>query len=229
MKKTISITVVLTLTLLAIWIWVTGRETVPQDTENTETEQAQTTAFTIIAFGDSLTAGYGLPLSESYPAQLEVALRKSDYSVSVINAGVSGETSRGNLERAPFIRAQNPDIVLIGIGGNDALRFLPIDETRANMKKTIEILSAGENPPRIILLSMQAPLNAGSEYKKEFDTLYPELARIYTLPLMPFITEAVFLNEEYKLQDGIHLNREGYAKVIDDYILNVVENILTQL
>ncbi len=180
----------------------------------------------IIAFGDSLTAGYGLPLSDSYPAQLEAKLREEGYPTNVINAGVSGETTRGNLERAPFIRNQNPDIVLLGIGGNDALRYLPIGETGKNMRATIEILMSGESTPKVILLRMQAPLNAGSDYKKSFDALYETLSTEYKLTLAPFYTDEVFQNLDYKQDDGIHFNREGYAFIVDTYLFDVVTGLL---
>ncbi len=176
----------------------------------------------IIAFGDSLTAGYGLPLYESYPAQLDEVLSSRGYEVNVVNAGVSGETTRGNRERASFVRAQNPSIVLLGIGGNDALRFLPLSETEINIRATIEILQSGENAPKVILLRMQSPLNQGTIYKRDFDLLYETLAREYTIPLVPFITEEVFLDPALKLADGIHFNKDGYARIVNEYILDSV-------
>ena len=228
MNNKIAFALILSVGIVALGVFFVFRSLTSEAPVPVVAEKGVENETLIVAFGDSLTAGYGLPLSESYPAQLQVKLRDEGYSVNIVNAGVSGETTRGNLERAPFIRKQSPDIVLLGIGGNDALRFLPIDETRLNIKKTIELLNAGKNPPHIILLSMQAPLNAGSEYKKEFDALYNELATEYSLSLVPFITESIFLNERYKLQDGIHLNRDGYAKVIDDHIKVAVENILNK-
>lgn len=183
----------------------------------------------IIAFGDSLTAGYGLPIEESYPAQLQVTLRALGHEVEVINAGVSGETTRGNLERAKFIRAQNPDIVLLGIGGNDALRLLPVAETKKNMEQTITTLQSGDHPPVIILLTIQAPLNVGLSYKKNFDAIYEELAEKQQVLLVPFLTTEIFLNKDYKLADGIHLNKAGYKKVIDSYLLPVLEEVILKL
>lgn len=177
---------------------------------------------TIVAFGDSLTAGYGLPISESYPAQLEAALRKQGLPVTVINSGVSGETTKGNLERAAFIRAQNPDIVLLGIAGNDALRALPLAETKKNISDTITTLRAGDTPPVVLLLQMQSPLNAGFAYKREFDALYQTLANENDIELLPFITTKVFLNSDYVLPDRIHLNKAGYAEVIDLYLLEPI-------
>lgn len=180
----------------------------------------------IIAFGDSLTAGYGVSQAEAYPAQLEVALREKGYSVSVINSGVSGETTRGNLERAKFIRSQGPNIVILGIGGNDALRSLPLEETEKNIRGTVEILQSGERPPHVLLLQMQAPLNSGREYKQQFDALYETIAIDNELVLVPFITKEIFLNPENKLPDGIHYNRAGYQKVIEQHLLPNLEKIL---
>jgi len=182
--------------------------------------------FEIIAFGDSLTAGFGLPLEESYPAQLEARLKTNGISAKVINAGVSGETTRGNLERAAFVRGQNPDIVLLGIGGNDALRALPIAETYKNISETIEILKSGTNPPVVILLKMQSPLNGGVGYKLEFDKIYEGLSDEHNILLAPFITTEVFLKRENKLPDGIHLNKAGYGQVIDLYLYKTVSDVI---
>ena len=176
----------------------------------------------IIAFGDSLTAGYNLPLIESYPSQLESQLTEAGFSVHVINSGVSGETTRGNLERAQFIRSQNPDIVLLGIGGNDALRSLSVTETKNNIEKTIQILQGGEKPPIVFLLQMQSPLNSGFSYKRSFDGIYPSVAETYNLELVPFITQEIFFDSTNLLSDGIHLNKKGYGEVVGKYILPAV-------
>lgn len=190
------------------------------------TKEAEEDTVKIIAFGDSLTAGYGLTESESYPAQLQAALLEKGYKVSVINSGVSGETSRGNLERASFIRSQNADIVILGIGGNDALRFLPVKEAKQNMSDTIDILQAGDQPPLIILLQMQAPLNSGLAYKREFDAIYEDIADEKDLILVPFITSELFLDRNNKIDDGVHYNKVGYQKAIELYILPALEKVL---
>lgn len=197
---------------------------------NTINERSTTAGgVTIIAFGDSLTAGYGLPINESYPAQLDAALKAQGKQVTVINAGVSGETTRGNLERAEFIRSQNPDIVLLGIGGNDALRALPVSDTKANMIQTIETLKSGENPPVVILLKMQSPLNAGLSYKREFDAMYEEVAESEEIILVPFLTAEIFLKQENKLSDGIHLNKVGYSQVVQDYLVEPVVEVIEKI
>lgn len=179
-------------------------------------------AYTIVAFGDSLTAGYGLPLYESYPAQLEERLKTKGLEVNVINAGISGETTKGNNERANFIKEQNADMVIWGIGGNDALRALPVEEVKKNMESTIQILQSAQNKPKILLLKIQSPLNAGFTYKKEFDAVYESLSKKYNLPLVPFVVSGVFLNSDLMLEDRIHPNKEGYAKIIEDNLLDAV-------
>lgn len=179
----------------------------------------------IIAFGDSLTAGHGLPEGESYPRQLENKLRADGYSVRVINSGVSGETTAGNKARASFIASQNADIVLLGIGGNDALRYLPIEETKKNIEETIDILKANSKT-QVILLGMRAPMNTGIAYKRQFDGMYQTIANTNNIPLIPFVTDEIFLNKNFKLEDGIHLNKEGYKKIVDEYIYPVIKTKL---
>lgn len=223
-RKILSLAIVLITGVIIVW-WLSSSGN-KSAIKAIDTRQVSQDGVTIIAFGDSLTAGYGLPVGESYPAQLEKMLGARGWSVRVINAGVSGETTRGNLERAEFIRSQNPDIVLLGIGGNDALRALPLPETKKNIAQTIETLRSGGDPPVVILLTMQAPLTAGLSYKKDFDNLYAELAGTYNLPLAPFITAEVFLDASKKLPDGIHLNKDGYEIVSQQYILPVVEEVL---
>lgn len=197
---------------------------------NTEiTVDRKKSAIQIISFGDSLTAGYDLPQDEAYPAQLEKALREKGYDVTVTNSGVSGETTKGNLERAQFIRARNPDIVILGIGGNDALRFLPVADTRKNITSTIDILKSGINPPTVVLLQMKAPLNAGLKYKQEFDSLYQEIAKKNGLVLISFITNEIFFNPENKLSDGIHYNQKGYQTVVNEYILPQIETLIKSI
>lgn len=206
-----------------------GQDVVPKkDPVSIAEPQKNTEQTTVIAFGDSLTAGYGLPLYESYPSQLEKLLQEKGLSVRVINSGISGETTKGNFERAQFIRNQNPRMVILGIGGNDALRSLPIEETKKNIESTLTVLLSGENPPKVLLLRMQAPLNSGVEYKKEFDAMYPFFASKYSLPLVPFIVPEVSLNKTYLQNDGIHPTRDGYAILVTKYVFPAVTQALTE-
>lgn len=230
MNQTAKILIVLLLILLPVALYYMFAGGDNDDLiADIQTRSTSGTAIKIIAFGDSLTAGYGLPAEESYPAQLEKALLVAGFSVDVINSGVSGETSRGNLERAAFIRSQNPDIVLLGIGGNDALRLLPVDETEKNIEQTIVTLQSGENPPLIVLLKMQAPLNVGLGYKQKFDAIYENVASRNNILIVPFLTTEIFLNKENKIADGIHLNQTGYKKVVDMYMLPVLEPVLSKM
>ncbi len=211
---------VLTLSLMSLLLWYFLSEKNLKTTRPVVNDNEE--QYTIVAFGDSLTAGYGLPLNESYPNQLEEILNNRGFDLKIINAGVSGETTKGNNERASFIRDQNPDMIIWGIGGNDALRALPVSELRNNMESTIKILQSGENAPKLLILKMQSPLNAGPNYKKEFDAVYKELSDKYKLPLVPFMTLSVFLNGDLMLQDRIHPNREGYKRLIEGSLLDAV-------
>jgi acyl-CoA thioesterase-1 len=229
MKKTsnIFLTAILLVFCIVAIAWFVRRDTKLTSTPSVYNSAQETVEKnTIIAFGDSLTAGYNVLLSESYPAQLEAKLRSEGFSVKIINAGVSGETTQGSRERAQFIRDQNPDIVILGIGGNDALRLLPIAETKKNIESSIQTLLAGENPPKVVLLNMQSPLNSGSEYKKDFDALYAEFSKKYTTPLIPFIVPEVFLDTTYMLNDGIHPNKEGYTVLVEKYLWKEVVKLL---
>jgi len=227
-KQLFKLTVFIIIVILAIWLtW--PRNNNQKNISKIEPRESVFAEIKIIAFGDSLTAGYGVTNNETYPAQLETVLVSLGYSVSVINAGVSGETSRGNLERADFISKQKPDVVLLGIGGNDALRSLPIIETKNNILNTIKILKNTSHPPVIILLQMQAPINSGLSYKKQFDDIYSEIAKETNVLLVPFITREIYMDAQNKLPDGIHLNRLGYEKVIDNYILPDLIKVLEQL
>jgi acyl-CoA thioesterase-1 len=208
------------------WFFLSDTDT-KLDTPVQSTDE-QAAAITIIAFGDSLTAGYGVQLREAYPAQLERALRTQGYDVEVINSGVSGETTRGNQERAGFIRAQQPDVVLLGTGGNDALRSLPVENTQNNIAATIDILLEGEQAPKVLLLKMQAPLNSGKTYKQNFDAIYESVATQKNITLVPFLTEDIFFDESNKLPDGIHYNEQGYTAVTEAHLLPAVIEVLQE-
>ena len=223
--KIITSIVVSILVGAGVWYSLSTKDaTVPEPT--TPPVVAEPADIQIIAFGDSLTAGLGLSLNDSCPSQLEIGLRELGYDVDVINSGVSGETTAGNTLRADFIRAQNPDIVILGIGGNDALRFLPVQEAEMNLRSTLSTLLSGENPPEVLLLSIQAPSNAGSVYKSYFDEMYPRLASEFKIPLIPFIVEEVSRNPDLLQSDGIHPTKRGYELLVEKYILPAVEVLL---
>jgi acyl-CoA thioesterase-1 len=226
MNKTVFIIIVV-IVLLALAAWLGLRLSAPIEIATSPvTSQEDAALFKVIAFGDSLTAGFGVSQSEAYPAQLEIRLKEKGYDVQVINSGVSGETTAGSKERASFIATQNADIVLLGIGGNDALRVLSVKAAATNIRTTIDTLQASKQPPIILLLQIQAPLNAGFTYKNEFDALYQQIADDKNITLVPFLTEALFFDSANKLPDGIHYNAQGYSKVVEQHLLPALEREL---
>jgi len=234
MKKTISVMLSMVLVLVAtLLLWKSFQPApvpsvqTPVATNNMEPDTAS--RLRIVAFGDSLTAGYNLPIDQAYPAVLERSLVARDWSVEVINSGVSGETSAGGLRRAEFIRSLDPDIVLFGLGGNDVLRLLSPVELEKNLAQALEILLSGDRPPRILLIGMRAPANADMVYRKAFDAVYPRLAERYELPLIPFFLEGVALDPQYTLGDGIHPNVAGYERIVEETIRPVIEPLLESL
>lgn len=178
----------------------------------------------IVAFGDSLTAGYGLLLSESYPSLLQKYLTDLEYRVYVTNMGLSGETSAGGARRIDFALQEKPDIILIGLGGNDALRGLSPTETKKNIE--IIVQKAIESEAKVILLGMQAPDNLGDEYTNSFNNLYEEIAMKYNISLVPFFLEGVALNKILNQEDGIHPTRDGYQYIVLNNIAPIIVPIL---
>lgn len=194
----------------------------------TDDNLAPPSRFQIIALGDSLTAGYGLPLAESYPYLLEQYLRREGFEeVEIINAGVSGETTSGTLSRLSFIRSHSPEMVILGIGGNDMLRFTPIATIEENLRAIIAGLTAPPNAPQLLLLQIHSTMNAGEEAQEEFDALYPSLAKEFDLTLIPFVLPEVFLNPRMMLGDGVHPNYEGYHHLVTHYIGPAVSKALS--
>jgi acyl-CoA thioesterase I len=167
----------------------------------------------ILALGDSLTAGYGLPESEAFPARLEAWLRRRGIAARVVNAGVSGDTTAGGLARLDWVMADKPDLVILALGANDALRGLDPATVRANLDKMIQRIDAAG--AKVLLLGMLAPPNWGAAYAKAFDRIFPELAQAYHVPLYPFFLEGVAMQPELNQADGLHPNARGVAVLVD--------------
>lgn len=191
---------------------------------SSETASPQAPIITIVAFGDSITAGYGISIPEAYPQLLEDALILKGKNVQVINSGVSGETTAGGLRRAVFVAAQKPDVVIIALGGNDVLRGIDPASTKANLAGIITLFQ--KNNIVVILAGMKAPTNLGPAYVEEFDGLYPQLAKEYGLTLVPFLLEGVALDASLNQADGIHPNQKG-AKIIAEK--NILPKVLPLL
>lgn len=185
--------------------------------------------YKIVAFGDSLTAGLNVDLKDSYPSILQDALNKGmtkvgkegqNVNFKIINMGVSGETTTGGLERVDFVILQNPDLILLGLGANDMLRATNPSSVKDNLEKIIISLQAKNIP--IIILGMESQVSNGFEYKNNFDNIYPNLAKKSNLPLVPFFLKGVVGVNSFNTSDGIHPNRKGYEKIINENILPVL-------
>jgi acyl-CoA thioesterase-1 len=179
----------------------------------------------IVAFGDSLTAGLGLPEKDSFPAQLERALKARGQQVKVVNAGVSGDTAAAGLARLDWAMPDDASAVIVELGANDALQGLDPAATKATLEKIITGLKARGLP--ILLAGMEAPPNLGKEYVEQFRALYADLAQRYDLILYPFFLDGVALDDQYTLGDGMHPNAEGVARIVDG-ILPKVEELLAK-
>ena len=179
----------------------------------------------ILAFGDSLTAGYGLPADKSFAAQLERRLLEQGRAVRVTNAGVSGDTTSGGLARLSWSLQDNPDLVILELGANDGLRGLDPARMRANLEAIIEEI--GKTGARIILAGMRAPVNWGLEYRKQFDDVFPELADEHDLALYPFFLEGVVQDPSLVLDDGLHPNAAGVSRIVDGILPLVLEELDT--
>ena len=187
----------------------------------------------IVAFGDSLTAGAGVPAPVNYPSQLQAALDVRGFKYRVVNAGVSGETSGQGLARVDKVLAHKPRIVILELGVNDGLRGHRLDQVRSNLAAIIERLQAAR--VKVVLAGMQvAPVIAGmlvppvridSDYVDQFRKIFPDLASRYRLPLIPFFLEDVALVRELNQEDGLHPTAEGYSYVVRN-VLGVLEPLL---
>lgn len=180
----------------------------------------------IVALGDSLTAGFGLLEPESYPYLLQQRLKADGYDYEVVNAGVSGDTSVGGLERADWVIGQeNVEILILELGANDLLRGMPVDKMKDNLSKIIQ--KAKARKIKVLLCGMLAPPTMGSEYQKAYVRAFPDLASEHDVEFLPFLLEGVALKKELNQGDGIHPNAEG-AKIMTENIYKAVKPMLTK-
>src|SRR5438270_5107016 len=177
----------------------------------------------ILAFGDSITAGFGLPPNEAFPARLEARLREQGIAAHVINAGVSGDTTAAGLARLDWSLADKPDVVILELGGNDMLRGIDPETVRANLEAMISRIQA--SGAKLLLAGMRAPSNWGEDYRREFDRIYPELAQAHGVALYPFLLDGVALDARLNQPDGRHPNERGVA-VLVDHIASLVARLI---
>ncbi|AMO72023.1 arylesterase [Sphingorhabdus sp. M41] len=206
-------------------------QAVPEDVETASTEvggdqkaEVKEAEILIVAFGDSLYAGYGLDQKEGFAPELQAALKAAGKDVRVHNAGVSGDTTAAGLRRMDFVLdslSRKPDLVILGLGGNDLLRGLKPADTRANLDAMVKKLQ--DRGISVMLTGMLAPPNLGAKFSDEFNIIYPALARKYDVALYPFFMDGVVGNPSLFLPDGLHPTAEGIDIIVGKIAPQVVE------
>jgi acyl-CoA thioesterase-1 len=180
----------------------------------------------IVALGDSLTAGLGLPQDEAFPVVLERRLRAAGHGAKVIDAGVSGDTAGAGLARLDWAIPADASAVIIELGANDALQGLPPEATKASLEAIIERVEARGLP--ILLVGMEAPRNMGKDYVEAFSAIYRDLAKRYDVVFYPFFLDGIVLDESLTQDDGLHPNGKGVARIVDR-IAPKVEELLARV
>jgi acyl-CoA thioesterase-1 len=187
------------------------------------TARAQS-AKVLVVFGDSLSAGYGLPAGQSFPDDMQRTLKKEGYAWRVVNLGISGDTTQGGVSRIRSAVRLNPAVVVLELGGNDGLRGLPLKVTRQNLETMI--IAFQEVGAKVVLAGMTLPPDYGPDYIKSFESIYKDLAAKYKLKLIPFLlADIVTPDLRYLQRDGIHPTAEG-AEIVAGTVLKVVKPLL---
>lgn len=186
---------------------------------------AQSADLKLVVLGDSLSAGYQLAPADGFPEQLQRALDERGYSIEVVNAGVSGDTTSGGLSRLDWSVGDNTDAVILELGANDALRGISPDFTRKNMTEMVKRLR--EKGTEVLVAGMLAPRNLGQDYADGFDPIYKDVANEHDALLYPFFLDGVVLNPDLNLADGMHPNADGVAVIVEN-ILPKVEELLAK-
>ncbi len=180
----------------------------------------------IVAFGDSLTAGFGLTENESYPYLLQEKLRADGFDHEVVNAGVSGDTTLGGLERIDWVlETENIDVLILELGANDLLRGVPVAKMRSNLEEMIK--KAKARNIKVLLCGMLAPPAMGADYQRDYNMAFPDLANKEKVEFLPFLLENVALKKELNQADGIHPNAEG-TRIMTDNIYRALKPMLSQ-
>jgi acyl-CoA thioesterase-1 len=177
----------------------------------------------VIFLGDSLTAGFGLAADQAFPALVGEALKGDGVKVRIVNAGVSGDTTGGALDRLDWLLKQKPDVLVVGLGANDAFRGQPVSRIEANLREIVQ--RANRAGAHVVVLGMRIPTNYGPEYREAFYELYARVAKSEKAELMPFLLEGVGGRAELNLDDGIHPNADG-QKIVAASVLPYVVRAL---
>ena len=177
----------------------------------------------VIFLGDSLTSGHELPANDAFPALVAKAFRERGRPIRVVNAGISGDTTSGGLDRVSWLLEQKPDLLVVGLGVNDAFRGQPVDRIEANLRAIAARAKAAG--VRVLLLGMRVPTNYGPDYTEAFAAIYPRVAKTGKVDLMPFLLDGVAGHPELNFDDGIHPNQEG-QRLVATKVLVYVERAL---
>jgi acyl-CoA thioesterase-1 len=198
----------------------------PADTVS-QNNASSTASKTILFFGNSLTAGYGLEPSQAFPALIQQKIDSAGWKYNVINSGLSGETTAGGKNRIGWVLRQKVDVFVLELGGNDGLRGVELESTRQNLQAIIDTVRAKNPQVQIILAGMQIPPNMGPDYTSKFRTIFLELAQKNNLPIIPFLLEGVGGIARLNLPDGIHPTAEGH-QIVAENVWKVLGPILQQ-
>jgi acyl-CoA thioesterase-1 len=182
---------------------------------------------TIVVLGDSLAAGYGLDLEESYPALLQKKIEAAGLNYTVVNAGISGDTSAGGARRVDWLLQRRVEVLVLALGGNDGLRGIPVGVTRTNLQTIIDRTRGKYPQARVVIAGMQMPPNVGVEYRQQFAKLFPDLAKANQCALVPFLLEGVGGKPEFNQPDLIHPTAEG-QKMVAENVWKVLKPLLEQ-
>ncbi len=182
---------------------------------------------TILFFGDSITAGYGLDIDDAFPALIQQKADSLGYDIETVNAGVSGETSAGGLRRLDWVLQRDIDIFVLELGGNDGLRGIDPENTRQNLQAIIDKVAKINPSARIVLTGMEAPPNMGESYTRQFRDVYRDLSISNEVVFMPFILEGVAGDPDLNQADGIHPTTEGHS-IIASHLWEILEPLLNK-
>lgn len=231
MFKSFQLTAILSFSLSMIFFSACGVSTAEKPSNiNTAKKQPPAQVLSgkpkIIAFGDSLTAGFGLAEKESYPYLLQEKLNADGYGYEVVNAGVSGDTSLGGLERIDWVlEMENVEILVLELGANDLLRGVPVARMKENLDKIIR--KAKAKNVKVLLCGMLAPPSVGAQYQRDYTNAFPDLASEHKVEFLPFILDRIALDKKLNQADGIHPNAEG-AKIMTENVYKELKPMLTK-
>lgn len=214
---------------LVLFLFACGAETEEKTQEpTTQTENISEPANdskTILFFGNSLTAGYGVGIEEAFPARVQDILDSLELNYKVVNAGLSGETTSGGLKRLAWVLNQKVEVFVLELGANDGLRGIELSETRKNLQAMMDMVREKNPETKIVLAGMQIPPNMGQDYTKEFRAIWPALAEKNDIKLIPFLLDGVGGIPEMNQADGIHPTAEGH-KILAQNVWQVLQREL---